>query len=111
MTNKDYILGKFRAFGLTDAQLEEIGLKISLEDEYSVENETIVGRAMCDLVAEMVLFPRQASVSEAGFSVSWDFANLGKYYMYLCRRYGVKPDAGVTDLLGISMIKDCTSRW
>lgn len=111
MTIKDYILGKFQEFGLTDAQLVELGTTLPLDEEYSSANATLVGKSMCDLVAEMVFKPRQKSINEKGFSVSWDYANLGRYYLWLCKRYGVKPDDSVTDMLGISIIKDRTSMW
>ena len=111
MTVREYINGKFRSFGLTDAQLEEVGFGIPLDNEFTIDNAEQVGKAMCVLVEEMVFFPKQRSVNESGFSVSWDFDNLAKYYLYLCRRYGRKPDDGVLSLMGISTIIDKTNIW
>jgi hypothetical protein len=58
-----------------------------------------------------VLAPRLQSVNESGFSLSWDFATLGKYYLWLCRRYGVSADSDTLQLLGISTITDKTDIW
>lgn len=113
MTVRQYIEDKFRALGLTDAQMSDFVLatELSPDAEYDAENADIVGRAMIDVVAESLLTPYTQSVSESGFSVTYNRDNLSKYYMYLCKKYGVTPDDGVVALLGISTITDRTDTW
>lgn len=108
MTNREYILGKLSAFEVSDAQLAD--LPVDLDAEYTAGNAT-VGRAIVSFVEELALAPHRTNISENGFSVSWDMKDLGKYYMWLCRKYGVKPNADVTSMMGMSMITDMTDKW
>lgn len=114
MTTGEYISQKFAAFGtMSEAQLLDMALsgKFSLEDEYSEDNARSVGIAMVGGIEELVFAPKMKSVSESGFSVSWDYDRLGKYYLWLCRKWGVTPNDEVLGMLGISMIIDRTDSW
>lgn len=108
MTNKEYILGKLQAFGITEAQLAD--MEIDLEDTY-VPNDPSVGIAMVGLIEEVSLLPTKQSVSEQGFSISWDKKNLSAYYKYLCSKYGVKQNTEVLSLMGANAIIDRTDEW
>lgn len=113
MTIGQYISSKFRAFGVTEAQLADVTVAADIDpgEEYSRENATAVGKAMLPLLEELILAPRQRSISEQGFSVSWDFDGLGRWYMWLSRKYGYTPDDDVLESLGLSRIIDRTSMW
>lgn len=113
MTVKDYITEKFRAFGITDAQLldMEIYCGFPITEDYSLENEPKVGVAMTRILEELILAPRQSSVNESGFSQSWNFDNVAKWYLYLCKKYGVTVSDEMKSVLGLSMIIDRTSDW
>ena len=108
MTNKEYILGKLCAFDINEAQLAD--MPIDLNGAYE-PNSPDVGIAMCHLIEELVLAPRQKSINEQGFSVSWDYADVGKYYLWLCKKFGITPNEDVVSLMGISMITDKTDIW
>lgn len=102
MTVRDYITGQLIAFGVTDATLADIE-GVSPDEVYLPSvNGTEVRKAMIPLLERLILLPRQTSVNENGFSVSWDFEGIGKYYAYLCRKEGVKPDKEVLTAAGIN---------
>lgn len=114
MTIREYISQKLNAFGnISEAQLLDMSLsgKFSLEDEYNEDNVRSVGIAIVGGIEELVLAPKMKSVSESGFSVSWNYDGLGKYYLWLCRKWGVTPNEEVVGMLGISMVIDRTNCW
>ncbi len=114
MTIGQYISQKLSAFGsISEAQLLDMCISsgFSADDEYSEDTAVSVGKSMTLFIEEMVLAPKVKSVNESGFSISFDFDSLGKYYLWLCRKYSITPKSDVTDLLGISMIKDKSDCW
>lgn len=114
MTIKDYILQKLTAFGsVSEAELLDMsfGGEFCLDDVYSVENTNDVGIAMAHFIEGKVLAPQMKSISESGFSASWDFSNLGKYYIWLCNKHGIKPNNDALELMGVNMIKDISNLW
>lgn len=114
MTIRDYISQKLAAFGnLSEAQLLDMALagKFNLDDECGERNLKAVGIGMICGIEELVFSPKMKSVSESGFSMSWDYDGLGKYYLWLCRKWGIVPKENVINMLGISMIIDRTNCW
>lgn len=113
MTIRDYIGERLRPLGIGEAQFAdmEIALGMSLENEYNAGNQKEVNVAMITGVTDILLAPRMESVNESGFSMSWNFADLGKWYVQMCRRWGVKTDDDVLSLLGINAIIDRTDYW
>lgn len=94
MTVKEYISGKFRKFGiqLSEADLLGMSLKANVDfgEEMSQDNITAVEVAMARFIPE--LLGCAASVSESGFSMSWDKQGIKDYYAMLCRQYGLKDE-------------------
>ena len=113
MTVQEYISDKLSRFGISEAVLADISIDsgIALDDEYSFYNRERVGKALCHAVAELIFAPRTQSVSESGFSETVNYDNLGKFYMYLCRKWGVQPDDELVSLLGLNVITDRTNFW
>lgn len=113
MTIREYISQKLNAFGLTEAHYHDVVIAsgLALDDIYTADNVSDVGKAMVSLIEELIFSPRLTNVNEGGFSMSWDFGGLGKWYLLLCRRYGVKPNADVMSQMGVSAIVDRTSKW
>ena len=110
MTNGEFITKQLRAFNVTDADM-----MLVLGDDFDPDKEitdlSAAEKAMIPLLAKMALAPFQKSISENGFSVSWDMSKIGWWYRYLCSKYGVKPDANVMSALGLSVIVDRTNKW
>lgn len=113
MTIKEYILQELKAFDVSEAQLLDMSLigGFGLDDEYSLETMASVGVSLAGFIEKMVFAPKLSNVSESGFSISWDYGELGKYYMWLCNKWGVTPDNEVMGILGISVITDKTDCW
>ncbi len=113
MTIRAYISDKLRAFGLTEAQLVDMSLssQIDFNEELTGDNQKTVSIAIIGGLEELVLAPRMTNVNESGFSMSWDFENVGKYYLWLCRKWGVTPNDEVLTMLGLSTITDRTDVW
>ena len=92
MTVKDYISQKFQTFGinLSEADLLEISLssEISGEDEMDQSNIGHVSVAMAKFIPSLLL--RATSISENGFSMSWNTQGLTEYYSFLCKKYGLE---------------------
>lgn len=97
MIVSDYIAQKFQSFGITmsEADLLDISLSSGL-----VGNDEVVGDTHSKLnvsIAKFIpsLFLRATSVSESGFSMSWDLSGLKAYYAYLCKQYGLKDELNI----------------
>lgn len=98
MTISEYISEKLRRFGdISQAELLDMSLSggFNLDDEYSSENAQSVGVATTNLVGELILQGKQSSINESGFSISWNYDGLSKYYLLLCKKYGLTPDADI----------------
>lgn len=113
MTIREYVTQKLSAFNLTEATMADISasLGVSLDDEYTFEVASAVGKAMASSLGELILAPRLSSVNESGFSMSWDYAEVGKFYLYLCKKWGVPVNGDVLSVTGLSAIIDRTGDW
>lgn len=92
MTVADYIRGKFQTFGITvsEADLLELSLSsgINVEDEMNQQNIGLVSVAMAGFIPSLLL--RATSISENGFSMSWNIQGVKEYYSFLCKKYGLE---------------------
>lgn len=113
MTLRAYISEKLKAFGISEVHFVDLSLTSGLDPNYEVENygPDVIGVALTQVLEECILAPRMSNVSEGGFSASWNFDAIGKYYLWLCRKWGVTPNDDAMGMLGISMITDRTSNW
>lgn len=94
MTVKEYISSKFQSFGIqvSEADLLDMSLNANkdLEEEVSQENIGSVSVAMARFIPSLLL--RATSISESGFSMSWNIDGIKSYYSMLCRQYGLKDE-------------------
>ena len=92
MTVNDYISQKFQTFGinLSEADLLEISLSSGICGEYEIDpsNIGLVSVAMAKFIPSLLL--RATSISENGFSMSWNTQGLKEYYSFLCKKYGLE---------------------
>ena len=92
MTVNDYISQKFQTFGinLSEADLLEISLSsgISGEDEMDPSNIGLISVSMAEFIPSLLL--RAISISENGFSMSWNIQGVKEYYSFLCKKYGLE---------------------
>ena len=112
MTVREYISQTLKGIGeLTDAQYADMSFLVDLDMEYTKDNATAVGVALCSTLADIIPSLYVDSVSEAGFSISWNMARLGNFYWYLCKKFGVKPSDDVLSLIGVNTIRDRSDIW
>lgn len=114
MTIREYILQKLQAFGtISEAELLDMSMSRSfdLAEQYSEKNAEEVAKAIIELIEGKILAPTMKSVSESGFSASWDYSSVGKYYIWLCRKYGIKPNADIIAMLNVNMLIDKSDIW
>ena len=94
MTVNDYIQQKFQTFGiqLSEADLLDMCLnaKISGEDEMNADCYGRVSVAIAKFIPSLLL--RATSISESGFSMSWNIQGIKDYYSFLCKEYGLKDE-------------------
>jgi hypothetical protein len=107
MTVKEYITSLLSGLNIPEAYLVDTGL--DLEADYVAGMD--IGGPLTQMLAGLILAPQLKSVSENGFSMQWDTALLGKYYLWLCKKYGIKPDSDIIPLLDMSSIIDITDTW
>lgn len=94
MTVKEYISSKFQSFGIqvSEADLLDMSLnaKKELSDEVNRDAIDAISVAMAHFVPSLLL--RATSISESGFSMSWNIQGIKDYYSLLCRQYGLKDE-------------------
>lgn len=107
MTIKDYITSKFQSFGieLSEADLVDISMAVSLTDEFTQDNKNDVYLAIVkNVIPQLLLRPK--SISESGFSISYDNDALKNYYAWLCNKLGIEDN-----LNDVSKISDASDIW
>lgn len=94
MTIKEYISNKFQSFGIqvSEADLLDISFSVNviLDDDINFDNLENVIVALVQYVP--FLMSRPPSVSESGFSMSWDKDALLNFYNAMCKRYGLRNE-------------------
>ena len=94
MTVTGYIQQKFQTFGiqLSEADLLDMCLasKISGEEEMNEDCYGLVSVAIAKFIPSLLL--RATSISESGFSMSWNIQGIKDYYSLLCKQYGLKDE-------------------
>lgn len=105
MTIGEYIREKFSLWsvelsdGFIDLELSRVGLNAS--DTISAETNT--DSLFYNVIPDIISSP--SSISEGGYSISFDRNALLKYYSLVSKKLG-KPD-----LLNENTITDITNRW
>ena len=110
MTNRDYIMATITPLGISEGVIAPALANIDLGAEY-IPGDKEVGKALCASLELAMFAPKTRSVSESGFSISYDYADLVKMYKLLCSMYDVTPNEEVLSMAGISRITDKTSKW
>ena len=92
MTVKDYITQKCSTFGIqvSDADILDMKIVSGLEDDTSVDgdNMNLINLGFIEFIPQLLL--RATSISESGFSMSWNIEGIKSFYSMLCDKYGVE---------------------
>ncbi len=113
MTVQEYISDKLKAFGVPDSMWLDIAVEfdVNFAEDASCCTLKELGVILIRVLEELILSPRMDNVNEGGFSLSWNFDSVGRYYRWLCQRWEVMPNAEVSGALHLSTISDGTSKW
>ena len=92
MTVREYISDKFQSFGIqvSEADLLDMSLNANVSPDDEVTSTGAVSVAIAKFIPSLLL--RATSISESGFSMSWNTQGIKDYYSLLCRQYGLKDE-------------------
>lgn len=92
MTVREYISSKFQSFGMqvSEADLLDMSLNAKVSPDDEVTSTGAISVAIANFIPSLLL--RATSISESGFSMSWNTQGIKDYYSLLCRQYGLKDE-------------------
>lgn len=92
MTVREYISDKFQSFGIhvSEADLLDMSLNANVSPDDEVTSTGAISVAIARFIPSLLL--RATSISESGFSMSWNTQGIKDYYSLLCRQYGLKDE-------------------
>ena len=94
MNVRQYISDKFQSFGIqvSEADLLDMSLnaRVNIEDDVDADVIDNISVAIARFIPSLLL--RATSISESGFSMSWNIQGIKDYYSLLCRQYGLKDE-------------------
>ena len=92
MTVREYISSKFQSFGIqvSEADLLDMSLNANVSPDDEVTSTGVISVAIAKFIPSLLL--RATSISESGFSMSWNIQGIKDYYSLLCRQYGLKDE-------------------
>lgn len=94
MIVRKYISDKFQSFGIqvSEADLLDMSLNAHVDIEDDVDADVIdnISVAIARFIPSLLL--RATSISESGFSMSWNTQGVKDYYSLLCKKYGLKDE-------------------
>lgn len=67
-----------------------LNAKKELSDEVNRDAIDAISVAMAHFIPSLLL--RATSISESGFSMSWNIQGIKDYYSLLCKQYGLKDE-------------------
>nr|DAE97331.1 MAG TPA: hypothetical protein [Caudoviricetes sp.] len=94
MNVRKYISDKFQSFGIqvSEADLLDMSLnaKMDIDDDVTADGLDAISVAIARFIPSLLL--RATSISESGFSMSWNIQGIKDYYYLLCKQYGLKDE-------------------
>ena len=85
MTIQEFIIGRFKSFGVSLSEADLLEMCISLDSSMAVDPSNLrsVNVAICKFIPS--LLARPTSISEGGVSISWDKNTIKEYYNAQCK--------------------------
>lgn len=105
MTIGEYIQEKFSLWSVeySDGMVAAELARVSLNPSETITNEINLDNFFYNVIPDLINMPK--SISEGGFSISFDKETLLKYYSMVAKKLG-KPD-----LFSDNTITDITAKW
>ena len=77
---------------MSEADLLDMSLnaKTDVDDDVTVNGLDAISVAIARFIPSLLL--RATSISESGFSMSWNIQGIKDYYYLLCKQYGLKDE-------------------
>lgn len=67
-----------------------INAKMDIDDDVTADGLDAISVAIARFIPSLLL--RATSISESGFSMSWNIQGIKDYYYLLCKQYGLKDE-------------------
>lgn len=90
MIVSDYIKQKFQTFGIQLSEADLLDISLEVNDEVTEDNKLKINMLIAKLIPSLLL--RAQSISESGFSMSWNIQGVKDYYSWACKEYGLKDE-------------------
>jgi hypothetical protein len=91
MTIREYITSKFQTFGINVSEADLIDMlndtDFNSENDASGDALNVANIGIAKFIPSLLL--RATSISESGFSMTWNLDGIKEYYSILCKRYGL----------------------
>lgn len=86
----DYIKQKFQTFGIRLSEADLLDISLEVNDEVTDDNKLKISVSIAKFIPSLLL--RAQSISESGFSMSWNIQGVKDYYSWACKEYGLKDE-------------------
>lgn len=86
----DYIKQKFQTFGIQLSEADLLDISLEVNDEVTDDNKLKISVSIAKFIPSLLL--RAQSISESGFSMSWNIQGVKDYYSWACKEYGLKDE-------------------
>lgn len=94
MNVRKYISDKFQSFGIQVSEADlldmSINAKMDVDDDVTADGLDAISVAIARFIPSLLL--HATSISESGFSMSWNIQGIKDYYYLLCKQYGLKDE-------------------
>ncbi|WP_319505106.1 DUF6706 family protein [Bacteroides graminisolvens] len=90
MIVSDYIKQKFQTFGIQLSEADLLDISLEVNDEVTDDNKLKISVSIAKFIPSLLL--RAQSISESGFSMSWNIQGVKDYYSWACKEYGLKDE-------------------
>lgn len=67
-----------------------LNAKMDVDDDVTADGLDAISVAIARFIPSLLL--RATSISESGFSMSWNIQGIKDYYYLLCKQYGLKDE-------------------
>lgn len=86
----DYIKQKFQTFGIQLSEADLLDISLEADGELTEDNKLKINVAIVKFIPNLLL--RAQSISESGFSMSWNIQGIKDYYSWACKEYGLMDE-------------------
>lgn len=105
----DYIKSKFQTFDIRMSEADLLDVWTKEDTELTPDNKREVEVAIAGFIPQLLIRPK--SMSEGGYSVSFDIQAIKDYYSFLCKKYDIDDLLNSKADPDLSVISDASDSW